>query len=109
MIEDVPPGYLTFGFALGQDKPRSLVISPASVDGNVNTVLELGFLHELNEGALNLLQQLSSSIAIAVRPRIIVESLRRCSKKPSANRRSFRFKAKSCASPMRNSRSRAAP
>ncbi len=67
MIEDVPPGYLTFGSALGQDKPRSLVISPASVDGNVNTVLELGFLHELNEGALNLLQQLSSSIAIAVR------------------------------------------
>jgi signal transduction histidine kinase/CheY-like chemotaxis protein/CHASE3 domain sensor protein len=67
MIGDIPPGYLAFGSALGQDKPRHLVISPASVDGNVNTVLELGFIREADENSLNLLQQLSSSIAIAVR------------------------------------------
>jgi signal transduction histidine kinase/CheY-like chemotaxis protein/CHASE3 domain sensor protein len=67
ILADVPPGYLAFGSALGQDKPRHLVISPASVDGNVNTVLELGFIRDPGESSLNLLQQLSASIAIAVR------------------------------------------
>jgi CheY-like chemotaxis protein/CHASE3 domain sensor protein len=66
-IGEVPPGYLSFGSALGQDNPRHLAISPASVDGKVNTVLELGFIREADEISLNLLQQLSSSIAIAVR------------------------------------------
>jgi signal transduction histidine kinase/DNA-binding response OmpR family regulator/CHASE3 domain sensor protein len=67
IIGDVPAGYLAFGSALGQDKPKNLVISPASVDGTVNTVLELGFIREPDEGFLKLLQEVSSSIAIAVR------------------------------------------
>jgi signal transduction histidine kinase/CheY-like chemotaxis protein/CHASE3 domain sensor protein len=67
ILADIPPGYLAFGSALGQDKPRHLVISPASIDGNVNTVLELGFIHDPDESLLSLLQQLSASIAIAVR------------------------------------------
>jgi signal transduction histidine kinase/DNA-binding response OmpR family regulator/CHASE3 domain sensor protein len=66
-IGDVPTGYLSFGSALGQDKPSHLVISPASVDGSVNTVLELGFIRKIDESCLNLLQQLSPAIAIAVR------------------------------------------
>src|SRR5262249_40426771 len=43
-IDDVPDGYLAFGSALGQDKPRHLVIAPGIIDGAVNTVIELGFL-----------------------------------------------------------------
>jgi CheY-like chemotaxis protein/CHASE3 domain sensor protein len=66
-IGDVPPGYLTFGSALGKDKPNHLVISPAGVDGDVNTVLELGFIREPDESSLDLLQQSSTAIGIAVR------------------------------------------
>src|ERR1700722_600964 len=43
-IGEVPEGYLAFGSALGQDKPKHLVIFPGSIDGNVNSVIELGFL-----------------------------------------------------------------
>jgi signal transduction histidine kinase/CheY-like chemotaxis protein/CHASE3 domain sensor protein len=67
IIDSVPDGYLVFGSALGRDKPNYLVISPGSVDGAVNMVLELGFIREADELILTLLQQLSASIAIAVR------------------------------------------
>jgi signal transduction histidine kinase/DNA-binding response OmpR family regulator/CHASE3 domain sensor protein len=67
IIRDVPDGYLTVGSALGQDKPRHLVISPASADGAVNTVVELGFIHPVSETILALLEQASESIGVAVR------------------------------------------
>ena len=66
-ISDVPEGYLAFGSALGQDKPRHLVISPGAVDGRVNAVVELGFLDTVDAGTFTLLEQASAPIAIAVR------------------------------------------
>jgi len=67
VVSDVPDGYITFGSALGRDKPRHLVISPGSVDGDVNAVIELGFLRPVDESVLALLGQVSPSIATAVR------------------------------------------
>jgi len=67
VIGEVSEGYLTFGSALGRDKPRHLVISPGAVDGSVNTVIELGFLRPIDESVLALLEQASSTIATAVR------------------------------------------
>jgi len=67
VVSEVPDGYITFGSALGQDKPRHLIISPASVDGNVNTVIELGFLRPIDESVLVLLEQVSASVGTAVR------------------------------------------
>jgi signal transduction histidine kinase/DNA-binding response OmpR family regulator/CHASE3 domain sensor protein len=67
LVEDVPDGYLTFGSALGRDKPRHMVIAPARVDGRVNTVIELGFLRPIDERVLALLEQASAAIATAVR------------------------------------------
>jgi len=67
IIRDVPDGYLTVASALGRDKPRHLVISPASADGAVNTVVELGFIHPVSETILALLEQASESIGVAVR------------------------------------------
>lgn len=46
LLTDIPDGYLTFGSALGQDKPRHLLIAPAEADSIVNAVIELGFLHQ---------------------------------------------------------------
>jgi signal transduction histidine kinase/DNA-binding response OmpR family regulator/CHASE3 domain sensor protein len=67
IIRDVPDGYLTVASALGRDKPRHLVISPASADGAVNTVVELGLINPVSEDILALLAQASESIGVAVR------------------------------------------
>jgi CheY-like chemotaxis protein/CHASE3 domain sensor protein len=66
-VGEVPDGYLAFGSALGQDKPRHLVIAPGIIDGSVNTVIELGFLRPVGAEVLTLLEQASSAIAIAMR------------------------------------------
>jgi CheY-like chemotaxis protein/CHASE3 domain sensor protein len=67
LVGEVSDNYLAFGSALGQDKPRYLVISPGSVDGAVNTVIELGFLRPVDDRVLMLLEQASTTIATAVR------------------------------------------
>jgi signal transduction histidine kinase/CheY-like chemotaxis protein/CHASE3 domain sensor protein len=66
LVSDVPDGYLTFGSALGQGKPRHLVIAPAAGDGGVKAVLELGFVHPISEPATELIESASNSIAAAV-------------------------------------------
>jgi signal transduction histidine kinase/CheY-like chemotaxis protein/CHASE3 domain sensor protein len=66
-ISDVPDGYLAFGSALGDDKPKHLVIAPGSSDGVVNAVVELGFLRPVDDRLTELLEQTSTAIAIAVR------------------------------------------
>jgi CheY-like chemotaxis protein/CHASE3 domain sensor protein len=67
IIRDVPEGYLTIGSALGRDKPRHLVLAPTHADDVVNAVIELGFLHPVDDLVLELLDQASGSIGIALR------------------------------------------
>ncbi len=66
-LNDVPEGYLTIGSALGQDKPRHLLIVPALAEGVVNAVIELGFLHEADDRVAELLDHASGAIGIALR------------------------------------------
>jgi signal transduction histidine kinase/DNA-binding response OmpR family regulator/CHASE3 domain sensor protein len=67
LIQDVPDGYLAFGSALGQGKPKELILTPGTADGLTNAVIELGFHHPLNPDALTLLDQMSEAIGVAVR------------------------------------------
>ena len=67
IVSDIPDNYLTFGSALGQSKPRHLAICPASGDGVVNTVFELGFLQPPSEAITELLERVSEMISVAVR------------------------------------------
>jgi signal transduction histidine kinase/CheY-like chemotaxis protein/CHASE3 domain sensor protein len=67
LLENVPEGYLAIGSALGQDKPRHLIIVPARADDVVNAVIELGSLHRIDERAVDLLNQSSGAIGIALR------------------------------------------
>lgn len=67
ILNDVPEGYLAVGSALGQGAPRHLVISPSATDGEINAVLELGFIHPLNDLTVQFLEQASESIAIAIK------------------------------------------
>lgn len=67
VINDVPVGYLAIGSALGQDKPRHLVLLPTAVDGEINGVLELGFFSAVGEDVIALLEQASAAIGVALR------------------------------------------
>ena len=67
IVPDVPDDYLYFGSSLGQSKPRHLVILPVTADGNVNAVIELGFMRETHPNTLELLEGASESIGVAVR------------------------------------------
>lgn len=67
VLHDIPDGYLTIGSAFGLDKPRHLVIVPARADDVVNAVIELGFLHPIDDRALELLDQAAASIGVALR------------------------------------------
>ena len=66
-VRDVPAGHLSITSALGASSPRELVIVPASVDGVVQAVVELGFLHPVGHAELELLALASQSLAIALR------------------------------------------
>jgi CheY-like chemotaxis protein/CHASE3 domain sensor protein len=67
IIRDVPDGYLMISSALGSDKPRHLVLVPTHADEVVNAVIELGFLHPVDDLVLELLDQASGAIGIALR------------------------------------------
>jgi CheY-like chemotaxis protein/signal transduction histidine kinase/CHASE3 domain sensor protein len=67
IVRDVPDGYLTIGSALGRDKPKHLVLMPAHADDLVNAVIELGFLHPVDHLVVELLDQASGAIGIALR------------------------------------------
>jgi len=66
-VPDVPEGYLPVSSSLGQGTPRHLVVAPAHVDGTVNAVVELGFLHPVHPSDLALLERVAEPMAIAVR------------------------------------------
>jgi len=66
-LETVPDGYLYLGSALGQAKPGQLLIAPALIDGEVNTVIELGFVGAMPADAKPLLDRLAEQLGIAVR------------------------------------------
>jgi CheY-like chemotaxis protein/CHASE3 domain sensor protein len=66
-VEDVPAGYLPVASTLGQSKPTSLLIAPASDGGGVQAVIELGFFRALRPSDRELLRRTCESIGIAVR------------------------------------------
>ncbi len=108
VVRDVPDGYLTIGSAFGRDKPRHLVIVPARADGAVNAVIELGFLHPVDDrdpraAGPDAPRRSASPCA----RRAIGPSCRRCWRRPSARPRSCRCRARSCASPTKSWRNRA--
>nr|WP_172691025.1 response regulator [Agrobacterium larrymoorei]ASK49477.1 histidine kinase [Agrobacterium larrymoorei] len=67
VVGELPDGYINFSSGLGRQKPSYLAIAPASVDGSVRAVVELGFLHPVGDHILELLEQSSNTIATAIR------------------------------------------
>jgi CheY-like chemotaxis protein/signal transduction histidine kinase len=67
-LKDVPQNYmLAISSAVAQGVPREIVITPASLDGTVYALVELGFLGSVDDSHTQLLTQLSTMVAVAVR------------------------------------------
>ncbi len=66
-VTDVPDGYLRVSSALGSGPARELLVAPASADGAVQAVLELGFLRAIGPDERELLDRVCESLGIAVR------------------------------------------
>ncbi len=66
-VHDVPEGYLAVGSALGRGTPRHLVVVPMKEEGSVNGVLELGFMHRVDETHAELFENVAESVGVALR------------------------------------------
>ena len=66
-VTNVPAGYLPVTSGLGQASPAELLVAPASVDGAVHAVIELGFFSRVDPVALELATRISESVGLAVR------------------------------------------
>ncbi|HEY2434072.1 MAG TPA: response regulator [Vicinamibacterales bacterium] len=66
-VTDVPEGYLPIESSVGRGASRELVIAPATADGVVQAVVELGFLRPVPAAERELLERASQSLGIAVR------------------------------------------
>ncbi|MEO7205500.1 MAG: response regulator [Steroidobacteraceae bacterium] len=66
-VRDVPAGYLPISSAIGKGTPAELVVVPASIDGVVQAILELGFFGGTDSDQRELLSRVAESIAVAVR------------------------------------------
>jgi CheY-like chemotaxis protein/CHASE3 domain sensor protein len=66
-VFDVPAGYLPVSSGVGSGTPHELMVVPASVDGTVQAVVELGFFSATDPSKRELLIRVSEAIAVAVR------------------------------------------
>jgi CheY-like chemotaxis protein/signal transduction histidine kinase/CHASE3 domain sensor protein len=66
-VRDVPEDYLQAASGLGQGRPREILLVPASADGTVQAVVELGFFRRVGAEEVEFLGRLSESLAVAVR------------------------------------------
>jgi CheY-like chemotaxis protein/CHASE3 domain sensor protein len=67
IVREVPDGYLSIGSGLGQSKPRHLLIAPATTEGKVNAVMELGFFEDVDPATTEFLERCAECIGVAVR------------------------------------------
>ncbi|MCL8307339.1 MULTISPECIES: response regulator [Pseudomonas] len=65
-LDNLPEDYLRLSSSLGSGLPRSALLMPTHDDGQVNGVLELGFLRPLQERDVELLQQVAGSLGISI-------------------------------------------
>ena len=70
VIKNIPENYFQLSSAMGQGQPRQIVIAATEVDGNVNAVVELGFLNEPDariEEAPAFMAQISRQLGLKIR------------------------------------------
>ncbi len=65
-LDQLPAGYLTVSSGLGQAAPRHVLIVPVMHEGQVNGVVEMGFLRELGKRDAEFVRLIAGSIGTSI-------------------------------------------
>ena len=65
-ITDLPKNYIQVNSALGAATPKMLLVAPASTEGSVKAVIELGFLTVPDPRVIELLERVSLGVALTI-------------------------------------------
>ncbi|MBH3429786.1 response regulator [Pseudomonas alkylphenolica] len=65
-LDEVPEDYFKISSGLGEGLPRSVIIMPASNDGQINGVVELGFLRTLTDRDIELLELVGDNLGTSI-------------------------------------------
>ncbi|MES2511547.1 MAG: response regulator [Pseudomonadota bacterium] len=65
-LDQLPAGYLTVNSGLGQAAPRHVVIVPVTHEGQVNGVVEMGFLNDLGKRDAEFVKLVAGSVGTAI-------------------------------------------
>jgi CheY-like chemotaxis protein/signal transduction histidine kinase/CHASE3 domain sensor protein len=65
-LEDLPAGYLRVSSGTGEGASQSALIVPLTADGEVNGVLEMGFLRKLEKRDLELMELIGGTLGTAI-------------------------------------------
>lgn len=65
-LDDVPNDYFKVSSGLGEGSPRSVLVVPTTNDGQINGVIELGFLRGLADRDIELLELLADNIGSSI-------------------------------------------
>ena len=65
-LDELPADYIKVSSGLGRSAPRQLVIAPFRNEGEINGVLEIGFLHETRPRDLEFLQLVGDGVGASV-------------------------------------------
>ncbi len=66
ILDNLPGDYLKVSSGLGEGKPLVVALLPVSNDGDINGVVELGFLRPLNERDSEFLEQIAPSVGASM-------------------------------------------
>ncbi|HEY2380756.1 MAG TPA: response regulator [Terriglobia bacterium] len=67
VLKELPADYMRISSTLGNSKPAALIVVPALAEGEVEAVIELGFITETDALDVNFLELVGESIGMAVR------------------------------------------
>ena len=76
VVDAVPPGYFEVHSALGRRIPSHLVITPLSIDGTMQGVMELGLFTRPSLRAMTLLERVSDGVGVTLRSAAYRERMR---------------------------------
>ncbi|MGH8380142.1 response regulator [Pseudomonas sp.] len=65
-LDQVPEDYFKVSSGLGEGLPRSVLVMPASNDGQINAVVELGFLRPLTDRDIELLELVADNLGTSI-------------------------------------------
>ncbi|SKB57505.1 Signal transduction histidine kinase [Parapedobacter luteus] len=67
VLTDIPDGYLTVTSALGETKPKHIVIQPFVYEDEVIGVMEIGFFHKIESAVEHFLIRAGVDLAVALK------------------------------------------